>query len=262
MIKKIKSVFINRLGAWEQRWINLFLNKKQCISHNRIGMVFFTPNAVCRFRVKTFSSKEPETLSWIDSFDNDTVMWDVGANIGLYSIYAAKAKNVQVVAFEPSVFNLEFLAKNIHVNQLQKNIVIFPLALSSATGINLFKMNDPVWGGALSSFGVDFNQHGKDFDVSFEYSTLGLSADRALDVFNIPRPDYLKIDVDGIEHFILEGAGGILKMVKSVLVEIDNDFEEQNEKSRQYLSDSGLVLREKHILLEGSNQFNQLWIRE
>ena len=37
------------------------------------------------------------------------VFVDIGANIGLYSIYAAKCRNIKVFAFEPSVFNLEFL---------------------------------------------------------------------------------------------------------------------------------------------------------
>ena len=85
-------------------------------------------------------------------------------------------------------------------------------------------MNDPVWGGALSSFCVDFDQYGENFNTSFEYSVLGLSADNAIGAFNILSPDYIKIDVDGIEHLIIEGASHILKTVKSVLVEIDESF--------------------------------------
>jgi FkbM family methyltransferase len=259
---KIKSSLIYRMETLEQRIINRLINKKQRIKYNGIDMTFFAPNALIRYRIRTFAMKEPETLDWIDSFDNNAVVWDIGANIGLYSIYAAKKKNARVFAFEPSVFNLEFLAKNIHANQLQEKVVIFPLALSNITNFNLFKMNNPVWGGALSAFGVDFDQYGENFNTSFEYSILGLSADNAIGTFNILSPDYIKIDVDGIEHLILEGASHILKTVKSVLVEIDESFIEQSKQSEKYLLDAGLTLSEKHILLENSSQYNQLWIRD
>ncbi len=254
--------FIYYFDVWDQRKINHLVNKKQSITHNGIEMKFFVPNALNRYRVKTFSTKEPETLEWIDSFDEESVFWDVGANIGLYSVYAAKAKKSQVFAFEPSVFNLEFLAKNTYVNQLQEKIIIFPLALSDVTSSNLFKMNNPIWGGALSAFGVNFDQFGKEFNASFEYSIMGLSADNVVDVFNVPKPNYLKIDVDGIEHIILSGAGDILKAVSSVLIEIDESFSEQSRISFKCLTESGLVLKGRHGLTEGSSQCNQLWIRE
>ena len=54
---------------------------------------FFTPKFHYKMEIDTFYSKEPETLEWIDNFDNDNkdkiIFWDIGANIGLYSIYAA-----------------------------------------------------------------------------------------------------------------------------------------------------------------------------
>lgn len=262
MINFFKIRFIYRLNAWKQSNINRLINKKKHITHNKTDMTFFTPNPLSNYRIKSFSTKEPETLDWIDSFNSDTIMWDIGANIGLYSIYAAKAKNLKVYAFEPSVFNLEFLAKNIYVNKLQDNITIFPIALSDAMGDNLFKMNNPVWGGALSVFGADFDQHGEAFESSFEYSTIGLSPDKAAEIFHIPKPNYLKIDVDGIEHLILHGSEYILQTVDSVLIEIDENFLEQSVKSERYLSNAGLVLKDKYSLRVDKLQFNQLWIRE
>ena len=259
---KIKSSLINRMEILEQRKINHLINKKHSIKYNDIDMTFFVPNALNRYRIKTFATKEPSTLNWIDSFEEGAIFWDIGANIGIYSTYAAKAKNAHVFAFEPSVFNLEFLAKNIHENELQQKIVIFPLALSNITSFNLFKMNNPVWGGALSAFGVDFDQFGESFDTTFEYSILGLSADKAINALNMPQPEYLKIDVDGIEHIILEGAINILKKVKGVLIEIDESFVNQREQSEKHLLDAGLIMSEKHILLENGAQYNQLWVRK
>ena len=93
--------------------LNSAMNGKQVIAHNKNQLTFATPNRLNKFRVDSFSHKEPETLEWIDGFVKGSVIWDIGANVGLYSCYAAKARNCQVFAFEPSVFNLELLARNI-----------------------------------------------------------------------------------------------------------------------------------------------------
>ena len=260
-INKILSRVSNKLGRVHQRLLDKFLNQSRKISHNGISMQFFIPNALNRYRVKTFSTKEPETLAWIELFDKESVFWDVGANIGLYSIYAAKHNNAEVYSFEPSVFNLELLAKNINSNGLSNKIKIFPLALSNHSGFNLFKMNNPIWGGALSTFGEDYDQNGKSFNATFEYTMSGITADKAVELLSAPKPDHIKIDVDGIEHLVLEGCSNILKTVKSVLIEINDDFERQANDSETYLLQAGLVLREKFYLGSG-NHYNQLWVRK
>jgi len=81
---------------------------------------------------KVFATKEPETLEWIDRIPEKSVLWDIGANVGLYSCYAAKARGCRVFAFEPSVFNLEILARNIFLNQLTDQITIVPGEFASA----------------------------------------------------------------------------------------------------------------------------------
>ena len=91
------------------------MKRKRSVIHNNTQLTFTVPNQLNRFRIDTFSTKEPETLEWIDTIPNNSTLWDIGANVGLYSIYAAKAKNCKVIAFEPSVFNLELLARNIFI---------------------------------------------------------------------------------------------------------------------------------------------------
>ncbi len=73
----------------KQLIIDKSLTATKTISHNKTYITLSTPNPICKYRVNTFSSKEPETLDWIDSFNSDDVFWDIGANIGIYSIYAA-----------------------------------------------------------------------------------------------------------------------------------------------------------------------------
>ena len=231
------------------------------VRHGDIDMLFTSPNALTRYRSKSFSSKEPDTLIWLEAIPRDAVLWDVGANVGLYSIYAAKKSGAQVFAFEPSVFNLELLARNIFLNNLEQSITIIPIALNDSLSPSLFKMSTTTWGGALSTFGEDFDQYGGQLNSIFEYKTIGITMDHAISILKVPAPSFLKIDVDGIEHFILRGGAYVLSQVESVLIEISDDFTEQVEETAQHLQAAGLTLFRKCGGLNAGNQYNQWWVR-
>lgn len=229
------------------------------VSHRGVELAFAVPNRLARFRIATFATKEPETLAWIDTIPARSVMWDVGANIGLYSCYAAKARSCRVIAFEPSVFNLELLARNVHLNRLTDRVTIVPLPLCEHVADSTLNMTTTQWGGALSSFGVEHGFDGKALNKVFEFRTLGLSGDEFVTKLGVPYPDYIKMDVDGIEHLILRGAGEVLKRVRSVQVEINEAFETQAQESRRLLEASGLrfVSKSHSDLIAGSRTFNQ-----
>jgi FkbM family methyltransferase len=250
------------------RVIHLLLNDVCELSHSGLSMRFATPNALCTWRVQTFSTKEPETLNWIDTMPAGSVFWDIGANIGLYSIYAGK-KNCDVWSFEPSVFNLELLARNISLNNLENRICIVPLAVSKGLGASKLKLTTTEWGGALSTFGEDYGWDGNKIKKVFEFQTIGLSLDQAFFLLKIPQPNFIKIDVDGIEHLILSGGSTILKNVDEILIEINDDFGEQHDKCNALLKGAGMVRRQKlhSELIEKSttgfkNTYNQIWSRE
>ena len=110
-----------RILVWFSEFIENDSYKKINILNKDV--TFFTPNYITNYLVDTFFNKEPETLEWIDSFNNKNkiIFWDIGANIGLYSIYAAlKYSNIEVVSFEPSSSNLRILSRNVSINQLEK----------------------------------------------------------------------------------------------------------------------------------------------
>lgn len=248
------------------RFLSAAMNRTVQVSHLGMDMVFAVPNSLNQFRIDTFSTKEPETLEWIDGIPRGAVMWDIGANVGLYTCYAAKARGCRVFAFEPSVFNLELLARNIFLNDLAKQATIVPLPLADGLAISALNMTSTEWGGALSTFGQDYGQDGQALRKIFEFQTIGLSMDDAVSLLHIPQPDYLKMDVDGIEHLILKGGCAVLHKVKGVLVEINEEFERQFVDSARYLSEAGLVLKEKRHadMFDASaykNSYNQIWQR-
>ena len=97
------------------------LHKKTfLVEHKNQKMFLSIPNYLASYRCETFKTKEPDTLTWIEQMEDNSVFWDIGANVGLYSIYCAKYNKSKVYSFEPSVFNLELLARNININDLRK----------------------------------------------------------------------------------------------------------------------------------------------
>jgi FkbM family methyltransferase len=264
----IDSIDKTRVGKrFNAEVIDLSMTRAVTVSHQGLTLKIATPNQLAFWRSQTFSTKEPETLEWIDSLPEGSILWDIGANVGLYSLYAAKKKNCRVYAFEPSVFNLELLARNIFLNQLTKQVCIVPLALSDRLGISELHMTTTDWGGALSTFDQQYGWNGKNFAQVFEFQTLGLSMEDAVQRLGIPQPNYIKMDVDGIEHLILSGGSAVLKQIEGIHVEVSDDFQEQAESCQKYLSDAGLVLLSKRHSdlveeMQGfQNTFNQTWGR-
>ena len=163
---------------------------------------FYTPNRLNFFRAKTFLTKEPETINWIKTFEDESIFWDIGANVGLYTCFASKEKKVKTYAFEPSLFNLEILAKNIYLNDLSEKVIIIPLSLTDKLKISNFNMSNTDEGGSMSTFSENYTHTGKSFNINFSYKTIGLNGDHFVQKLNLECPNYIKIDVDGIEHLI------------------------------------------------------------
>jgi FkbM family methyltransferase len=234
------------------------------IKHEGQDLFFYCPTRVSNFRAKTFSTKEPLTLKWIDGFTPGSVLWDIGANIGLYSIYAAKFKGIKVISFEPSVFNLELLVRNINLNLVTDLISVIPLPLYKSSEVNHILLSSENIGAALNTFGEIYGQDGNDLKGVIKYNVLGLSADDLLIKLGMSPPTNLKIDVDGIEHLVLAGATKLLASVQSVLVEVNDSFEDQAKGVSRILSLSGFYLHQKQKFggeSEVGKQSNQLWLR-
>jgi len=167
---------------------------------------FWGFGSTSEFRTRTLLTKEPETIAWIDNFEPDSLFWDIGANIGVYTLYAA-LKLKKVVAFEPSAFNYFLLNKNISLNDLDTKIDTFNIAFSNKTGLDNFYLSSVESGGAANSFAVKEDAYGDGMNVVHRQSCLGFTIDDFISHYNFSTPNYIKIDVDGIELLIIKGGG-------------------------------------------------------
>ena len=224
----------HRSIQWDGKWLN-----------------FAVLNSATAYRAETVFSKEPETIRWIESMDPSTsVLWDVGANIGLYSTLAA-AKGVRVVAFEPAIANLEVLQKNCLRNELSASMLIVPVAVSGE--VQVLRANVPtrkIGRGDSAPYLVSLPYHESNVDLG----TAALSLDSVRELFDVEPPTHLKIDVDGGEEAILRGGTSILAEVRSVLIEVADNAESQIAVSSML---SGLGFRRQPV----SARLNQLWER-
>ena len=115
------------------------------------------------------------------------VVWDVGANVGFYSLLAAR-KAAKVIAFEPLPENLAYLHRHVELNRLEERIEVCPAAASDHNGTGLFSVvpGNPSEGSLRP------------------YGTLPVRTVRLDSLGTVP--DLIKIDVEGNEHEVLRGA--------------------------------------------------------
>lgn len=190
--------------------------------------VFAVPNRVALWRLETFNSKEPETVRWIDGFGEGDVFVDIGANMGLYSVFAALHRGVKVFAFEPEAENFALLNKNIRFNRLSENVIAWCCALTERTYPDrLYLSNvDPAQSG--HEFGAEVDPNLQPRKAAFVQGSLGYTLDDLIASGALPVPNHVKIDVDGIEHLVVKGARETFSQseLKSVLIEISPHLQE------------------------------------
>jgi FkbM family methyltransferase len=173
-----------------------------------------------RLRLRS-CAKEPETVAWLEqSLKQGDVLYDIGANVGAYSLVAARLpgnRNVSVYSFEPSAQTFDSLIENIALNGLADRVIALPIALTNQTGILQFAYSSTEAGAA--------SHPGLMGAGARSQSVLGYRLDDCVTHLSIPRPTHMKIDVDGSELLVLQGAEDLLQtqQLRSILVETDQD---------------------------------------
>ena len=288
MLKKFSFIIFKILKFFNQifyfltrrsflEWLMYFLSNDSYIQKQikNKHIKFYAPNNLISWRVRTIFDKEPDTIEWIEKFnkkdDNNFIFWDIGANIGLYSLYCScvHGKKSKIYAFEPSTSNLRVLSRNISLNNLGQNIKIFQPALcKEENSFMMFNEHKFIEGWSMNQFSNDYNgDTSKDFEQN--YKIYGTNIDSLIAQNILQVPNYIKLDVDGIEHLILQGGEKTLKNsnLRSILVEIDESLKNQLNTVMNIMKNNNFTIKVKENVLinqkskKFNNQFNYIFER-
>ncbi len=221
------------LGSWRRAMARAYASQliapSWSVETSAGRMDFVGPSGRALHDAHGFNVDEPETVAWVESLPADAVLWDIGANVGLYAIFAAK-RGLTVIAFEPSAATLAVLVRNIEINHVEDRVFAYGVALADQTRLDHLFMDsertEP--GHAVHSFGTRETVAGA-IQGGFRQAAIGYAADAFVAQFDAPKPTHIKLDVDGIEPAILRGAEGLMRStVREIMVEI---YDAENPKN-------------------------------
>ena len=160
---------------------------------------------------------EPYISTWIERcFTPDDVFYDIGANVGTYSLIAASVAlpEGRAFAFEPSFSTYAVLCENVFVNGLGERIATLPVALGATTGLETFHYSSIRPGAAKHNWPTG--------EVAYSHEVLSYRLDDLVRQLDLPLPRHIKIDVDGGEPDLLRGAAGVLSSssLQTLIVEL------------------------------------------
>lgn len=188
------------------------------------GLTWITPNSHLAWRVETLLTKETDTIEWINTMQPGEVLFDIGANMGGYSLLAAQ-RGVRVHAFEPEAQNFAILVRNIVINNLSELVVPWPIALDDHPSLQVLHLSSLTAGGSCHSYGDSLNYNGEPKAFPYKQGSCATTLEAFCSKYGTP--EYIKVDVDGFEHRVMNGiSDSTLKNVRSVLIETNDHYPE------------------------------------
>ena len=156
-------------------------------------------------RATSLLTKQPATIEWIDGFAPGSVFWDIGASVGVFSLYAALGTATKVVAFEPAAVNYYLLAANCEANNLYNQVDCLLVGVGRQRAIDRLEVSQFRPGRSFS-----FRGH-KDLPYETKQAAVVLSVDELVEEYSLACPNYIKIDAPGSAEAIIAGASRTLR---------------------------------------------------
>jgi len=185
----------------------------------------------------------PVQIAFKDFVKCGDVLYDVGANIGFFTVIASKIveKSGHVYAFEPVEENVNTIIKNINLNKFS-NITVIGKAISKFVGKGELHLTEHPGGHTLSSVGMPHNAVDT---VTIDIDTI----DNLIENKKIDPPDIVKIDVEGAEIDVLQGMKRTLgEFHPTIIYEIDdrdlNKLENKQKEIQEYLYGFGYKIQD------------------
>lgn len=163
--------------------------------------------------------KEPWTVAWLErELRAGDVFYDIGANIGVYTLIAAKIArgSSTIVAFEPAYANYNELCENVILNGVAGSVIPLPVALGDESRVGNLAYRDTAAGAADHSLDAESPGHVQRMLVH--------SLDDLVERYGLEPPTLIKLDVDGGEAGVLRGAHSVLRspQLRSLVVEVES----------------------------------------
>lgn len=208
---------------------------------NGQSLIFRTGHGRLLWRATAAEHLEPMVIHWLDEFTPSDVFYDIGANIGTYALLAAK-RGIRSYAFEPELNNAQLLYENIFLNRVQNFCAPMPMALSDKSAQDIFFLKGISKGDALHNVGAPSRYLDSRRELPFKLQVLTFRLDDLVSLCGLPPPTKLKLDVDGNELRVLQGAPRALQSVQELCIELDEDVPEHR-KARDLLLAGGFSVR-------------------
>lgn len=234
-----------------------FGRKRRPVRARGLQFTLQADNPITHYRWRSFETKEPETLDWIDrQMKESETLFDIGANIGVYSVYAAlRHRRATVISFEPEYANLHLLRDNLLHNHIH-NVATYSIALADKSGLSALHLSDMTPGAALCTEAPELlSLTDSGTRVIAREGNYAMTLDDFCAQSGIV-PHCIKLDVDGREAGILEGGREALREVRSILLELP-DSQVEAYRCRAYLMDTDLSLE-----WQSADSPNQIWTRK
>ncbi|HXU42959.1 MAG TPA: FkbM family methyltransferase [Burkholderiales bacterium] len=196
------------------------------VAHEGVQIGWHTPSMHLKWRVDSLFTKEPCTIDWIAGMGRGEVLVDVGANVGMYTVWAAKTRGLRVYAFEPEAQNYGLLNRNIVLNGLGGSVKAYCVALSDQAGFSELHLSEFRAGGSCHSLGEQVDFKHQPAKPAFSQGCISARLDDLVRDGVVPAPQHIKIDVDGFEPKVIAGAAEVLRggKVRSLLVEVNRNL--------------------------------------
>ena len=181
-------------------------------------------------RLDAYHNDEPKTIRWIENFNPNGIFYDIGSNIGGFSFIAKMIhQNMTIFSFEPNFMNYMVQIQTIKKNNLI-GINSLNVAINDCDSYDFFYYESNKEGskgnfGDVLKSNLKKSKWGNPFKkgVNFQLPIMGMSIDSLIKRFDLPCPNYLKIDVDGNERLVVGGMIEVLKNqeLKEIMIEVD-----------------------------------------
>ncbi len=178
--------------------------------------VFYSKGTSLIKRIIEQGDYEPEIseviINELSGIENPLII-DIGANIGLISISILhKIPNAKIYAFEPGPHQYKLFNKTIETNKIGEKISLSSVALSNEKGISVFQIHSSEDASGDGFF--DTERAGKTKGIEVETDTL----DNWWITHNKPKVDFIKMDTEGAEYWILQGGKQLIAECKPTMI--------------------------------------------